>query len=63
MTPPGGPGPAAEPLFVARFPASTFLGRPDGQVWLFGRDVAWRLAPEQVGRVREWVAALLAGGA
>jgi hypothetical protein len=62
VTPPGGPGPAAEPLFVARFPAKTFLGRDDGEVWLFGRDVAWRLAPWQVQQIREWLEGILGCG-
>lgn len=62
VTPPGGLAPVAEPGFVARFPAAAFLGRGGADVWLFGRDVAWRLSPEQVRQVTEWIQALLESG-
>lgn len=56
VTPAGGPGPVAGPEFVARFPANVLLGRDAGaDLWLVGQNVAWRLSPEQVRVVREWV--------
>src|SRR4051812_17483499 len=51
-------GPTAVPQFVARYPAPVILGRDDAaDLWLFGHDVAWRLAPEHVRQVRDWVRA------
>lgn len=54
VTPEGGPGPMAEPGFVARFPARAVLNR-EADLWLFGRDLAWRLSPDQVRQVGDWV--------
>lgn len=49
LSPPG-------PGLVARFPARTFLDRgPGSDLWLCGRDAAWRLAPDQIRQVREWI--------
>ncbi len=54
-----GPGPTGNGGFVVRYLATTFLARDNGDdLWLFGKDMAWRLAPAQVREIRAW---LLAG--
>jgi hypothetical protein len=56
VTPAGGPGPVAEQGFMARFPARAILGRDDRMdLWLVGQHIAWRLSPEQVRQVRDWL--------
>jgi hypothetical protein len=50
--------PPREEAFVARYLATAFLSRADdADLWLFGKNVAWRLAPDQVRQVREWLRA------
>src|SRR5581483_11679048 len=35
--------------FIVRYPASLLLGLDrEADLWLFGRDVAWRVPPEQL---------------
>src|SRR5947207_3305694 len=56
MTPAGGL--LADGLFVARYPVQAFLQRDEhADLWLYGKDVAWRLSPAQVRQVQEWIVA------
>lgn len=62
LTPPGGPGPAPWLGFLARFPVRAVREWGAlGEVWLYGRDLAWRLSPEQARLVAEWARSCVGG--
>jgi hypothetical protein len=58
VTPDLEPRPLGDHFFMARYPAGLILQKPDGEdLWLYGRTLAWRIAPAQVRQVRDWLGA------
>jgi hypothetical protein len=53
---PGQASLSPERHFVARYPARVILRREEGAgLWLYGRTLAWRIEPDEVRRVRDWL--------